>query len=384
MVNDNISFVINHYPSIGGAEFFVKELSERLVSHHYHVDVFTGNWKENNKENEVCNGVNVYRSKVFFENNVFMSTLSYTPFLILNYSKKYPKRQYSLLHTIMNTHGSIEGAMMHKLYDIPHIVTVQALYFEKKNYLKRIILKKMAKCTLESADIVHVISNNLNNIVKSLGISNTCVIPNAVNTDIFKPFNANNIKLNMGYSINDKIIITTSRLTKKNGIDVLIKSFQLLRKNNNDVFLLIIGSGEEKKEIIRLINDLNLNHCVKLLGDVPFLQIPDYLNISDVFVRPSYDEGFGSSFIEAMACNIPVIGTNVGGIPDIISNNYNGILVNPGDVLELSNKLEKMLDDEQTKITLAINGYDTVYNNFSWGVVYNKIVKMYDEVLSSY
>jgi glycosyltransferase involved in cell wall biosynthesis len=102
--------------------------------------------------------------------------------------------------------------------------------------------------------------------------------------------------------------------------------------------------------------------------------------MADVFCRPSINEGFGISFIESMACKIPTIGTNVGGITDIIKDGENGILVPPENVGELTNVLKRVVEDENLANRIAEEGYRTVRERFTWEVVLKEMDKVYQRL----
>lgn len=265
----------------------------------------------------------------------------------------------------------------------PLVVTVQASYLSKMHLLKRIVAQNMAIWSFAHADVIHVISNNLAEKLRDLGIKNKIVvIPNGVNMAIFKPMNRKRLREEHGFRLNEKIIVSSSRLTPKNGLNYLIKATAEVAKTIKNVRLIIIGDGEQKDELQELIKSLNLEKEAQLFGFVPPAEVPHYLNLADVFVRPSLDEGFGNSFIEAMACRIPVIGTNVGGIPDIIVDGKNGFMVNPADIEGLSEAILKVLTNDALQFRFAEEGYKTVKEKFDWNVVFKKIADVYQTVLT--
>ena len=91
----------------------------------------------------------------------------------------------------------------------------------------------------------------------------------------------------------------------------------------------------------------------------------DLLAQSDIFVLPSYFEGYPNSLIEAMASNCAVIATNVGSIPDLIINNHNGLIFRPGDIVTLAGHLDLLISNKQYRVKIANNGRDSVVNNNS-------------------
>ena len=183
-----------------------------------------------------------------------------------------------------------------------------------------------------------------------------------------------------GYPPDCKIIITTSRLTPKNGVDILLKAIARI-ETNNKILVLILGDGPQKPILEQMIRKLRLGNKVILLGYIPHHQLPEYLNLADIFCRPSLDEGFGISFIEAMACKLPVIGTNICGIVDIIEDGKNGLLATPGSVSSLVEKLDLLLTDDTLREKLAEEGYKTVQKRFTWDTILKKMEKTYENLI---
>ncbi len=149
-------------------------------------------------------------------------------------------------------------------------------------------------------------------------------------------------------------IVTVARLTRKKGIRYLIEAFNLISKKYNDMGLFIIGEGEEREYLEKLVCRLNLKN-VFFLGKIP--DAGKYLNNFDIFVLPSLSESLGISIIEAYAGKRPVIASKVGGIPELIVDGETGLLVAPGDSYALADSIEKLILDGALRDRLARNGY---------------------------
>lgn len=375
-----------YYPWIGGAEIFMKRVCEYLVSKGYHVDVVTGLWRkpdiliENwNSKFQVINGVNVYRTRTL--DIKYIKTLSCIPPISIKSYSLDKINDYDIIHSHIFP-GMVCGAILKKINKRKKlIITVQggdlADYKETTGAFGG-VLKPIIAWSLKNADIVHAVSSYTANLAKLIGAKKVVVIPNGVDTNVF--FRRKNCKLKeqMGFKDDDKIIVTASRLTPKNGIEYLIKAVAKIKDLN--IKLLIIGDGEQRSKLECLIRNLKLDN-VYLLGYVPHEKLPEYLSIADVFVRPSLNEGFGISFIEAMACRVPVIGSRVGGIIDIIEDGRSGLLVNPGDVDDLVEKIKLILNDDELAKRLANEGYNTVMRKFTWDVILKKMEDVYKSLV---
>ena len=119
------------------------------------------------------------------------------------------------------------------------------------------------------------------------------------------------------------------------------------------------------------------------MGYVESATLPRIFGMADVFVLPSITaEAFGIVILEAMASGLPVVATNVGGIPEIIRESESGLLVPPGNELELRNAIEKLLLDDDLREWFGNNGRKAVEEKYSWDKVVGRIEKTYEEVLS--
>ncbi|MDO8576504.1 MAG: glycosyltransferase, partial [bacterium] len=123
------------------------------------------------------------------------------------------------------------------------------------------------------------------------------------------------VKDNLGKRMGDVFLVTTSRLVRKNGIDVVIKALPLLPEN---VRFIVIGVGPDDLSLKRLARECGVAERVRFMGEVQNKDIPKYLHASDIFIRLSRSEGMGSSFVEAFAAGLPVIATQEGGIADFL------------------------------------------------------------------
>ena len=111
---------------------------------------------------------------------------------------------------------------------------------------------------------------------------------------------------------------------------------------------------------------------IEILGNVSDEELIDLYNSSDIFVLPSIvdsqgnTEGLGVVLLEAMACKLPVIASNIGGIPDIVHDRINGLLVPQKNIFELTSALTDLIKNEEFRKSLALNGYEMVKGHFSW------------------
>ncbi|MEK7565627.1 MAG: glycosyltransferase family 4 protein [Patescibacteria group bacterium] len=166
-------------------------------------------------------------------------------------------------------------------------------------------------------------------------------------------------------------IITTSSLIPRNGLDTLIKACAMLKI---DWELTIAGDGPLHNDLENLAIKLGIINRVKFLGRVPSEKIPELLKNNDLFVRPSRAEGFGNSFIEAMATGVPVIGTPVGGIVDFLISGETGLMVPVDNPKELALAIDKIYRDKAFTKKI-INQAQKKAQEYDWDIIAPKVLK---------
>ncbi len=263
----------------------------------------------------------------------------------------------------------------------PLLLTLQeGKNMDKQNWFIRFsrnLIIRRAKC-------ISVISEYLKNYVLNIK-SNACVrvIPNGVDVENFsRNFSygeLSELKDKLGILPGDKIIISVSRLVPKNGLENLISATAILIKklHNQPIKLLLVGEGGQKSELTRLAGSLGMSENIIFAGNISHKDLPRYLKISDVFVRPSLSEGMGNAFLEAMAAEVPIIGTQVGGIPDFLKNEQTGLFCKMNDPEDLVEVINMALNDDDLRKRLKKNAWTLVAEKYNW----NKIAKDYDNIL---
>lgn len=214
-------------------------------------------------------------------------------------------------------------------------------------------------------------------------------------------FNTNptdvDLKKELGLNQDNKIILTAGRvivgkrsIIKEKGFINLIRAFSKLSPRYPHFKLLIaVGKAphilqDEFNDALQMLNGyIKLNHVSDhtIVKEFALHEMATVYKGSDIFVLPSENETFGQVFIESMACGIPVIGTKVGGIPEIISDSYNGLLVHPDDASILAQKIELVLTNNQLSQKLILNGIKVVNDKFSATKQYGSFLQKMNELV---
>jgi glycosyltransferase involved in cell wall biosynthesis len=182
-------------------------------------------------------------------------------------------------------------------------------------------------------------------------------------------------------------ILSVGYLIERKGFEYLIKAVNEVLKERDDVKLKIVGSGPLEKQIKNLIIELDLENNVEIISNLSDEKLLEIYNSSNLFVLPSIvdshgnTEGLGVVLLEAMACKLPVIGSNIGGIPDIIQDKETGLLVPEKDVLELFRAIICIIEDTNLSKKLANNGYNKVIVKFSWEKIAKEYIDIYNSLL---
>ncbi|MFA7050288.1 MAG: glycosyltransferase family 4 protein, partial [Patescibacteria group bacterium] len=370
-------FSTAYFPFVGGAEVAVKEITNRLGDD-FSFDLITAKMKKDLLKFERIGQVNVYRLGV---GHPLFDKLFLAFFGWLKAKKLHKRNNYSFSWAIMASFGGLSALFFKKRCKVPLFLTLQEgddlEYIKKKSsYIRKNFLEIFTQ-----ADFIQVISSFLKHwAVRNGAESEIRIIPNGVDFLKFKRedgFDREEFRKNLGFKNDDKLIITTSRLVKKNGVRDLLKSLSYLE---NEFKFLILGEGEEKDNLLKLTEELNLKNRVYFLGTINHQELPKYLWASDVFCRPSLSEGLGNSFLEAMTAGIPVVATEVGGIPDFLRHGENGLFCEVENSKDIADKIKQIFSDEDLKSRIIENGIKTVQEAYTWDLVASRMSKAFSDL----
>jgi len=210
------------------------------------------------------------------------------------------------------------------------------------------------------------------------------VIPPGIDIDMFKsrPKDKNLLK-QYNLNNNDINILFAGRIVYDKGIEDLAYAFKLLCDKHDNVKLLILGKGKWKKKIINILERYNIKDRVRFLGFLPYEQTEKFYNIADIFCTPSritkyWQEQFGFVFAEAMACGKPIVSTHAGSIPEVLGGT--GLLVSPGNHLELFEALDKLVKNPELRKELSRKARNYAVKNYDAKVIAKKRLALYEKI----
>jgi len=175
------------------------------------------------------------------------------------------------------------------------------------------------------------------------------VIYNGVNSEIFFPMSQIEVRKQLGYKADKKIILYVGNLFAAKGLVELAMSFGRIARERTDVLLVVIGSGGWRTRFLELIRQQNVVEKVQMLGSLSLHDVSKYMNAADALCLPSYMEGTPNVILEALACNKLIVATGVGGIPELARDDKRIFLVQPKDVDSLYSGLTQVLKSDQTR-----------------------------------
>jgi len=410
--------VISHmYPSsfneVGG--IFVHEQVKALAAKGVEIQVvspvpwtpfpinyLTSKWKNYSAipERSIWEGITVwYPRYVTFPRAWFFASSGQRMYLGIKelVAKIYQKFKFDLIHTHVALPDGYAGMKIAQKYKKPLIVNIhgqdfqQTIFKSKKckkniekviNYSTKTIavskkLKKVGEKYLEvNKDKIIVVPNGINMEVNKDKI---IVVPNGINMrDIYTGKNKNIQEYN-----GKKVILSVSHLIKTKGIDLNLKAIDKLKQKYPDIIYLIIGKGKEKKDLKKLVNKLNLQNMVIFIGEVSHYEVMEYMASCDIFSLPSWNEGFGVVYIEAMAQGKPVIGCQGEGIEDFVEHGITGMLVKPKDVDSLVGALDFLLSRPSEAQDIGKRARGLVLKKYTWEKNAEKTIEVYREVFNN-
>ncbi|TET81378.1 N-acetyl-alpha-D-glucosaminyl L-malate synthase BshA [candidate division TA06 bacterium] len=235
----------------------------------------------------------------------------------------------------------------------------------------------ITKFSIEKSDGVTAVSQYLKKKTEeTIGVSTPIeVIYNFINTTTFFRNSDPQIERPAG-----KVVIHISNFRPVKRIDNVVDVFARIRQELKAV-LLLVGDGPERSKAEQMSLSLGISESVRFLGSR--YSVRDLLSISDLMLFPSENESFGLAALEAMACEVPVVGTNSGGLPEVVVDGENGYLSDIGDVDSMAESSIEILKDEEKRRHLGKNARERVVQSFDSKNIVPRYEEMYNRVLST-
>ncbi|AIW30274.1 MULTISPECIES: N-acetyl-alpha-D-glucosaminyl L-malate synthase BshA [Bacillus] len=366
---------ITCYPSVGGSGIIATELGKLLAEKGHQVHFITSS---------IPFRLNTYHPNIHFHE---VEVNQYAVF-------KYPPYDLTLASKIAEVAARENLDIIHAHYALPHAVCA----YLAKQMLKRDIgivttlhgtditvlgydpsLKDLIRFAIEASDRVTAVSTALAGETYDLIKPDKKIetIYNFIDERVYLKKNTESIKEKHGILPDEKVVIHVSNFRKVKRVKDVIHVFRNIAAKTK-AKLLLVGDGPEKCVAWQLVEKYGLQDQVLLLGNQD--RVEELYSISDLKLLLSEKESFGLVLLEAMACGVPCIGTNIGGIPEVIKDQVSGFLVEVGDIQAASEKALAVLEDKQLSKRLTDHALKMVETAFSSQRIVSQYERIYDEL----
>lgn len=295
-------------------------------------------------------------------------------YLLIHSLKERPAR----IHCGQVFSSGLAGLMCKRLYGIPYTVWVYGSETARLAQSGR--TANLMRRILSESECVIANSNATADEFRAFGVPDArlCRIYPGVDPDRFVPALPDPGRI--ANLQNKRILLTIARLDRRKGHDRVIRALPHLP---GDVVYLIGGKGREEPRLRQLANDLNVAHRVHFLGFVPDSDLPALYNLCDVFVMPNRVtegtalagdiEGFGISFIEAGACEKPVVAGRSGGAVEAVLHEQTGLLVDPTSETDIACAISRLLDNPELAHRLGRQARQRILREFDWRILARQV-----------
>ncbi|WP_047985292.1 N-acetyl-alpha-D-glucosaminyl L-malate synthase BshA [Ornithinibacillus californiensis] len=368
---------ITCYPSVGGSGVIATELGMLLAEQGHEIHFITSSLPF--RLNRVI--PNIYFHEV---------EVSHYPVF------QYPPYDLALATKMAEVIDREELDILHVHYAMPHAICAILARDMAKRDVKIVTtlhgtditvlgfdntFKRMIRYGIEKSDAVTAVSNDL--VIQTKRMIETekeiSVIYNFVNEEEYFKRDLHRIKSEYGIKEDEKVIIHISNFRKVKRLEDTINTFKLIR-DELQAKLLLVGDGPEYSTTFQLVEQLGIQNDVLFLGKQK--NISDLLSIADLNLLMSEKESFGLVLLEAMACEVPCIGTKVGGIPEVIVHEETGFIVELGDVRQAADYAIKLLTNDRLLNNFSQNALKRVSEHFHSSIILNQYVELYHKILS--
>ncbi|WP_272899181.1 glycosyltransferase [Caldalkalibacillus salinus] len=288
---------------------------------------------------------------------------------------------------IINAHyASGYGTLARFVNYSPYLLSVwgsDVFKFPFKNSINLNLIKK----NLESADQIASTSEIMKKQTLSLCEPNMPISVTPFGVDMQKFYSR---KISNENNTNIITIGTVKSMEDIYGIKLIIegtyKLIKLLKLNNQDeiasnIRLLLVGGGSKIDEYKSLADELELSNITNFTGKVPYDMVPEYLNKLDIYVAPSISESFGVAIVEASACELPVVVSDVGGLPEVVQDGKTGFIVEKNNSTQIAEKLYQLIMDKNKRELFGKQGREFVLNNYDWDKSVDIMEELYRSLL---
>ncbi|RBW70256.1 N-acetyl-alpha-D-glucosaminyl L-malate synthase BshA [Bacillus taeanensis] len=362
---------ITCYPTVGGSGVVATELGKLLAKKGHEVHFITSSIP--------------FRLEKHYS-NIYFHEVEVNQYAVF----QYPPYDLALASKMAEVAKRENLDLLHVHYAVPHAICAYLAKQMVGGNLKIVTtlhgtditvlgedpsLSEMIRFGIENSDVVTAVSNDLVKQTHNLLETNHPIktVYNFVDEATYYKHHCEELKEEYGIKPNEKVIVHISNFRKVKRVPDVIKAFEKI-SHSLQAKLLLIGDGPELTVACKLVKEKGLSDRVLFLGKKE--NVAEILSICDLKLLLSEKESFGLVVLEAMACGVPAVVSNAGGIPEVVVNGETGFICNVGDVRDVAEKAITILSNEQLQKSMSKQAINHVQTHFHS----SKIVKQYEEI----
>ena len=371
--------VINYeFPPVGGGGGeFTKNLASHLDRLGIEIDILSANFDGLPSEVQISENTRLMRTGLTRENASHATKVDLTSFVLS--SMKWVSSnntKYDLVHSHFAIPSGLPGYLAQMKKRIPHLISLLGadVYDPTEYYNFLRILSPVLKSLYNSADHLVSPSQELKNRCISSGcVKPISVIPHGIDLKKYDPGPYSS------RSETDNTIVCICRLVKRKALEYQIRAIPTVIDAVPDAQFIFIGDGPEREKLIELSNELKIQNSVTFTGYVSREKLIEIIDSSKIFAMHTLHEAFGIVFLEAMALGKPIVSTNVGAVPEVVTEDV-GILVNPKDPEAFANAVVTLIENDEKRSEMAERSLNRV-KDYSWEVIAQKYLQLYNKLI---
>jgi len=374
----NLCILTDKYPpDVGGLAVSTRRLAQGLVkaSHAVCVSLSSASVAPGTVNSSADDKVTVYRI------GAYRRTDDTAADWFDHVAALYAQHRFDLIHAMYTTQPAFVAVTAARYLGIPSVISARGNDLDRSAFdpgkFSQILW------SLQNANAVTVVTTELARKARALAPGcNPHFIPNSVDTALFAPGPRDEaLAASLGLS-DAPVIAFVGEARQKKGLTILLPAFARLCAQSDDrpTLLFVGGVRKDDEPILDVFRRQNPSLDVRVTPNVAHEKLPAYYRLADVLVMPSLRDGLPNSLLEGMACERAVVASNVGGMPDVVRQNENGLLVPPGNVNALADALLSLLADPLRRAEFGRAARATVESEFTPAKEIERNLKIYEQV----
>ncbi len=381
-----VLFFNYEYPPLGGGAanataYLLREFSKK---HNLKIDLITSSIDGDNHIEKIGNNIKIYRlpigknkNRLHFQTQKELVVYSWKAYFFAR--KLVRKNKYDLTHSFFAVPCGFISHLLWREKKLPYIISLRGSdvpgYSERFSLIYKILIP-LIRVIWKYAEFVVANSLEFKKLAQKVNPNQKIkVITNGIDV---KEFYCRNL-LNEGNAEDSFRVICGSRITPRKGIRFIIKATQILKSKGIKIELDIIGEGNEKRDLEKMVDNMNLNKEINFLGVIKHSELPKYYQRSNVYVSASFNEGMSNTMLEALACGLPIIATKTGGTNEMVFSGENGFVVEMKSAEDIAKKIEIIFNNFELEKKMSEKSRQ-IAEKMSWENIANDYEALYKKI----